>query len=227
MRCPSCLSRVSRGARMCAACGDDLSGAALVGPAESSVPTVIVPRERVLEVAGNGNGARHETLALGSVAAVAAEPASFGACFCDLCGGALEPEARFCSFCGATVDDEEPPGPREVLAARDVDAPEPALEIELEPVESETDDRPTVIRFEPRRSTPVVSEPKPGWLDRSFDVRAGAAIAATIALAFAILVHFLPGVEATGEAGLAVHLRSIEWLLGGTLVALLGLLLRR
>jgi len=260
MNCPSCLSRVSRGARMCAVCGDSLAEETLLSASQVPIPTVVVPRRLAAEAlapASSGNGNGHRTADFGSPLALAfgdapAEPEARAAhSFCDLCGEGLEPEARFCSFCGTSVADEAPSpvaGPEETLvrAARVSpttaagEGPAPAVETPV--AGSAPAGAPTVLRFEPRRpseSAPAprrAPEPAPAgggesWLDRKFDLRSAALVLAALALAAAFVVHLVgpsgPAGMTEGELEMTQHLRAAEWLLGGILVALMGLLARR
>jgi hypothetical protein len=257
MNCPSCRSRVSRGARVCAACGDAIVEEILRSAPADAIPTVVVPRSRGAEslaaASSGGNGHRPHTGDFGTPAAVAFDddPTVLellpGAC--EQCGEGLEPEARFCSFCGSTVGAEEPvvaeatPAPAEPVPA--VLAPEePAERTQIAGSPPPRASGTTVLRFEPRRPSEssiegipggsAPTEPEPGkasWLDAGFDVRTITLGLAALALVAAVAIHVIgpagaPGMTA-GELELSVHLRAAEWLLGGILVALLGLLARR
>jgi hypothetical protein len=79
---------------------------------------------------------------------------------------------------------------------------------------------------------PAPRDPRPQQASDSTSVAVLAAVVfALIALGIAVLVHYfaptsIPGYTAA-EFGLKVQVRALEWLLGGILVAVVGLLLKR
>src|SRR5688572_5074522 len=104
MNCPSCGRRVSLGAASCGICGTPVfasspvavATAGSVAVAEMSEPTALVPAM----LAGSTRGLAYANL-------------------CVRCDTELEPEARFCSFCGTTVE----PGPDPLDATKAFGSP--------------------------------------------------------------------------------------------------------
>lgn len=223
MQCPSCGAQVSEIAATCAVCGEVLDRSALA-----------------IESAGVGRSGR-----LVAVPSLNRTPEP-GPARCKTCGSGLDRGASFCSECGGAVHTGEyasPPLPDELgvapleddvaleeeVALQDVVvvpaafAPEPTPMPPLEPPTGE-------YEVDLTGPIPVVREPAPAEALSSW-VPAAAAAFAVFALLVAMLVHVfgpssLPDYS-PAELSLKIQMRAIEWLLAGTLIALVGLLAKR
>jgi hypothetical protein len=254
MECPSCGSRVSRGAATCAVCGEGLQAGLTAIIPRKAVSTLQIERGYATAAAAapvvvsdlafdedfdevSTVARERETIVL--VPVLAPEPSPSGSLsgrHCIVCAEELEQDAHFCSQCGTTVAAASASStPLESTSAPLVE-PETAPEAETpRPVRNTlhlVSAPPDTVAADPAELLPP---PSTGTSLSTFlstvDVSTVALVCACAALVAAAGAHLfgpqsLPGFSAA-EVDAKIQMRAVQWLLAGILAALVGLLTRR